>query len=143
MKISAKAEYACLAMGELALRHETRTPVSLKSIAEQYGLSHAFLMQIFLLLRGGRLVQSVRGSAGGYQLARDPKEILLSEIVAQIDGPTSSEFALAQLPAQPMCVALRTVWQNLTQAEVNVLQKITLFDLTLRCATKQESDYQI
>ena len=143
MRISAKAEYACLAMGELAIRHERRMPVSLKTIAEMYELSHPFLMQIFHQLRGAKLVQSVRGSAGGYQLARDPKHISLREIVEQIDGPAPTASAIEQLPSRPMNVALRLVWQELTVAEQRILEGVSLLDLAQRCDVESEADYQI
>src|ERR1043165_98017 len=81
MKISAKAEYACIAMTELAIRHQRSLPTSLKVIADAYGISQGFLMQIFMQLKGARFVQSIRGASGGYQLTRAPDAIRLSDII--------------------------------------------------------------
>src|SRR4030095_10077524 len=86
MKISAKAEYACVSLVELANRYSRNVPVSLKGIAEQFGLSPAFLTQIFMQLKGAGIVVSARGSAGGYQLARKPEEISLADVLESVDG---------------------------------------------------------
>ena len=79
MKLSAKAEYACVAMLELAARSNRGLPVSIKAISEQYGISSGFLMQIFLQLKGAGLVSSVRGASGGYQLLRPALEARLAD----------------------------------------------------------------
>src|SRR6187200_184332 len=102
MKISAKAEYACVAMVELAIRHSRGLPTSLKNIAERYGISQPFLMQIFMQLKGAGLVLSVRGAGGAYQLARKPEEISVADIVDVIDGPPTLDTALSALPESPV-----------------------------------------
>src|SRR5436190_20185430 len=81
MKISAKAEYACVAMVELAAQYSKGQPVSIKAIAETYGISPGFLIQILLQLKGAGLVASSRGAAGGYQLAQAPDAINLANII--------------------------------------------------------------
>ncbi len=143
MRVSAKAEYACLAMGELAIRYPSNTPLSLKVIADVYEISHAFLMQIFLQLKGGRLVQSVRGPSGGYQLTRDPKFIRIAEIVELIDGPSASDSALSNLRPMPISQALQLIWREAGNAQRTVLDDITLADLLQRLPSSPTSDYQI
>src|SRR5262245_33053795 len=89
MRISAKAEYACVAMLELALNYRARDtvprPVRIKAIADAQGIPQRFLVQILLQLKTAGLVASVRGAAGGYQLARPPGAISLVEIIGAID----------------------------------------------------------
>src|SRR5581483_178249 len=85
MRVSAKAEYACVAMLELALNYRDPQPVRIKSIADAQGIPQRFLVQILLQLKTAGLVASVRGAAGGYQLARPPHAITLAEIIAAID----------------------------------------------------------
>ena len=67
---SAKVDYACTAMLELAIHHPDPSPVSLKAIYATHGISQRFLVQIFLQLRAAGLVSSTRGAAGGYHLTR-------------------------------------------------------------------------
>src|SRR5438046_3151350 len=82
---SAKAEYACIAMLELAARYGDPQPVRLKAIAEAHGIPQRFLVQILLQLKGSGLVISARGAAGGYLLARSPKAISLADILNVLD----------------------------------------------------------
>src|SRR5919204_453300 len=84
---SVKAEYACIAMLELAARHSDPQPVRLKAIADAHGLKPRFLVQILLQLKGAGLVLTTRGASGGYHLARPPEQIALAEVLNVIDRP--------------------------------------------------------
>ena len=69
MSFSAKTEYACLAMLELALRDGSGEPVRLRDVAAAHRIPSPFLVQILLQLKSAGLVESTRGAAGGYRLA--------------------------------------------------------------------------
>ena len=86
MKISQKGLYALQAMMMLA-RHYNQGAIRIRDIAYEEGLPEKFLELILLELKNARLVESVRGAKGGYQLRRPPSEIHLSEIIRLIDGP--------------------------------------------------------
>ena len=143
MKISAKAEYACVALVELANRYTRHAPVSLKGVAEQFGLSPAFLTQIFMQLKGAGIVTSARGSAGGYQLARKPEEITLAEVLDTIDGPTPGTSALADPQNQPVVATLQAVWQRVDAAQQDILTNISLADLLRQAHQAGVVFYQI
>ena len=87
MKISAKIEYACLAMLELAARYDAGEPVRNGQIAAAHDIPSRFLVQILLQLKSAGLVVSIRGAAGGYRLARRPEEVTLGEVMSVIGGP--------------------------------------------------------
>ena len=87
MRLSAKAQYACVAMVDLASSHADPNPVHLKHIADRHGISQRFLVQILLQLKGAGLVDSTRGASGGYLLAKAPSLITLADIVHAIDQP--------------------------------------------------------
>ena len=89
MRISAKAEYACIAMLELAANYAEPQPVRIKAIADAHGIPQRFLVQILLQLKTAGLVASVRGAAGGYQLARPPDDITLADVINAIDAASS------------------------------------------------------
>src|SRR5215472_4759389 len=97
MRVSAKAEYACIAMLELATNYAEPQPVRVKAIADAHGIPLRFLVQILLQLKTAGLVASVRGAAGGYQLARRPSEITLADIIGAID-PEPQARGAAQGP---------------------------------------------
>src|SRR5215467_8368810 len=86
MKVSAKTEYACLAMLELAAHYGSNEPVRIRTIADEHGIPSRFLVQILLQLKGAGFVASTRGAAGGYQLVKPPEEITLGEVMAVIEG---------------------------------------------------------
>ena len=67
MKLSAKTEYACLAMLQMAREYENAEPLQIRRIAEEQGIPARFLVQILLQLKGASLVASTRGAAGGYR----------------------------------------------------------------------------
>jgi Rrf2 family protein len=129
VRISAKAEYACVALIELAVRHNQGQPVSIKAIADVYGISAGFLIQIMIQLKGAGLVASSRGAAGGYQLARPPDTVALAEVISVIDGPPSGGSALTTLPPQPVVQALLGVWSRIQTAEQALLRHLTLAEM--------------
>jgi Rrf2 family protein len=86
LKISQKGLYALQAMMMLA-RHHNQGAIKIRDIAYEESLPEKFLELILLELKNARIVESVRGAKGGYQLRRDPADIHLSEIIRLIDGP--------------------------------------------------------
>lgn len=90
MKLSTKARYAVMALLDM-LKEGKETPVSLVSISDRQSLPLPYLEQIFLKLRKNGLVQSTRGSQGGYVFARDPAEITLFDIVVSVDKEFKSK----------------------------------------------------
>src|SRR3954468_18261686 len=87
MKISAKAEYACLAVLALARKSPDDPPVRIREISAAHGIPERYLVQILLQLKGAGLVVSTRGASGGYRLARPATSITLGEVLTAIDGP--------------------------------------------------------
>ena len=84
MKLSSKGRYAVMAMADLAKNHDPR-PVSLNEISLRQGISILYLEQLFLKLKQNRLVNSTRGSHGGYVLSKSPDQIKLSNIISAVD----------------------------------------------------------
>jgi Rrf2 family iron-sulfur cluster assembly transcriptional regulator len=87
LELNTRGRYAVMAMADLAKNSEARA-VALGEIAQRQELSEAYLGQIFAQLRQARLVESVRGRAGGYQLARSADQIMVADIMAAVDERT-------------------------------------------------------
>lgn len=130
MNISAKVEYACAAALELAMHYEDDLLLQARRIAESYQIPPPFLVQILVQLKSAGLVHSTRGSSGGYRLARDPREISLADIMQVMDGqrrgPSESSLNKSRTPT---VVVLRSVWQDITAAQLQILESTTLADL--------------
>ena len=84
MRLTSKGRYAVMALVDLA-RFDNITPVSLRDISLRQGISLDFLEQIFSKLRKKEIVQSVRGTQGGYILNKKAKEIKLTNIFDAVD----------------------------------------------------------
>jgi Rrf2 family transcriptional regulator, cysteine metabolism repressor len=141
VKLSAKAEYACVAMAELAARFHVGQPVHIKTVAELHGISPRFLVQILIQLKGAGLVASSRGSAGGYQLARPPETICLADIVNAIDrSPGPAPFHT--LASSPIIESLREVWKGIDREEQRLLGETSLAALVQQ-AQGSTAFYQI
>jgi Rrf2 family protein len=132
MKISQKGLYALQAMMMLA-RHHHQGAIKIREIAYEEALPEKFLELILLELKNARLVESVRGAKGGYQLRRAPGEIALSEIIRLIDGPVAPfgdadqlrELINRDLPQR----ALYQVFLDVRDAAARILDHTTLADL--------------
>ena len=84
MKLTSKGRYAVMALVDLA-RFNNINPVSLRDISLRQGISLDYLEQIFSKLRKKEIVQSVRGTQGGYVLNKKAKEIKLTNIFDAVD----------------------------------------------------------
>ena len=127
MNLSAKTEYACLAMLELAQHSEADRPVQLRLIAERHGIPSPFLVQILQDLKRARLVTSTRGAGGGYRLDGAPQEITLAEVIDAVEAsvePTASAAATS-----PLAPVLLEVCHELSAARRARLVGITLAEL--------------
>jgi Rrf2 family protein len=128
MKISAKAEYACLALLVLAQQRPEGPPVRIREISDAHRIPERYLVQILLQLKGAGLVVSTRGASGGYHLARPAAKITLSEVLTVIDGPESA----GQAPVREKHSAARIlaqVWERVRAAERSVLDSTTIAQL--------------
>ena len=84
MKLTSKGRYAVMALIDLALYYK-KGPVSLRDISLRQNISLLYLEQIFLKLKKYKIVESIRGTKGGYKLYRQASEIKLSEILSAVN----------------------------------------------------------
>lgn len=142
MKISAKTEYACIAMLELAQRFGVGEPVRIRSIADEHGIPSRFLVQILLQLKGAGFVTSTRGAAGGYQLVKPPDEISLADVMHVIEGAEEPIVSSAS-PDSVACKVLCAAWQEVADVQQEMLHSITFAELIERARQQSENMYYI
>src|SRR5436309_15974026 len=144
MRLSAKAQYACVAMVDLACSHGDPNPINLKDIADKHGISQRFLVQILLQLKGAGLVDSTRGATGGYLLAKPPAQISLADIVHAIDQPPPpAPAALSGLYGTPVVQVVSAALQNAQDREQTRLAEVSLENLVRQAQEQSEISYQI
>ena len=106
--------------------------IALKDIAERQGISVKYLEQIISVLGHAGYVKSVRGTGGGYMLAKEPKDYTVGMILRLTEGSLAPVSCLDAepntCPRAESCVTL-TVWEKLYDAINSAVDNITLEDL--------------
>jgi Rrf2 family protein len=138
MMFSTKAEYGVRVMVELA-RRSGEEPVPLAEIAAHDGLPLAYLEHLVARLRKVGLVDSRRGSRGGYLLARPSAEITMAEVVEALEGSIAPIECISQAPDGSIVCSresepghacpTKLLWTRVRFSIVRTLQETTLADL--------------
>ncbi len=134
MRVSTRGEYGVRAMFDLAL-HSGAGPIALKTIAERQMISEHYLEQLMAALRKAGLVKSRRGAQGGYQLAHEPENVSIGQIIRVLEGPITPLDCLdTHTGTGPYCqtpdrCVLRNLWKELQDSMKQVLDNTTLEDL--------------
>lgn len=129
MRLTTKGRYAVTAMLDLAL-HACNGPVSLADISQRQGISLSYLEQLFAKLRQKKLVKSVRGPGGGYQLGLADHHISIASIVDAVNESLDSTRCQEKGNCQQgeKCLT-HHLWSDLSQKIHSFLSEITLHDL--------------
>ena len=130
MKLSTRGRYAPRAMLDLALNYG-KEPVSLKNIARRQEISERYLEHIMTVLLSAGLVQSTRGSHGGFSLAKLPKEIKLSQIIQAVEGSISPVECVddPKICNRVDACVTHEIWIKLKKAILEVFDSVTLEDM--------------
>ncbi len=142
MKISAKVEYASIAMLELASRYGSDQPMRIRDIADRHGIPSRFLVQILLQLKGAGFVASTRGAAGGYRLIKKPSKVTLGQVMSVIDG-RDDELTTNTDGGSAIVDVLLETWNDLAREQREQLDAITLADLLEQTNLRSEDMYYI
>jgi len=142
MKLSTRGKYGLYAMYYLAV-HNGEGPQTLQSIST-VGVPKQYLEQILGNLRRAGLVSTVRGAQGGYQMADDPAQVTLRDIIDAVEGPIElSECAQAETACQKSGTCpVRWVWQRVTDSINNELEKIKLSDMLKQPCESEEKKHE-
>jgi Rrf2 family protein len=147
MMFSTKAEYGVRVMVELARRagecpDAAESVVPLAEIAEHDGMPLAYLEHLVARLRKAGLIDSRRGSRGGYMLARPAETITMAEVVEALEGSIAPIECISQGPdgsivcsresgrvgSDSVCPT-KLLWTRVRGSIVRTLQETTLAEL--------------
>ena len=129
MKVTAKAEYGCVAMLELAANYESEAPVAIREIGEKHGVPPRFLVQILAMFKDAGLVESTRGAAGGYRLGVAPNKITLGQVMDIVQEREDDQLYCCSSPNSPLVQSLFSAWTTANNILQEYLNNITLADL--------------
>ena len=141
MKISAKGRYGLAAMTYLARNFASGSPITIISISEKLGISKIYLEQVFSLLKRAQLVNSIKGSQGGYQLAHEPREISAYDILSSIELSLMEKVSPAaeKMPALDRALAAK-VFTPLDEQLKETLSAVSLDDILTAIEAEKETD---
>ena len=100
VKLNKSTRYALYALVELSRAPEMI--VSVKAIAEKYKISEHHVVKVLQQLARAGMIRSVRGLNGGFQIARNPKEITMSDVI-EIFEPRAPQHGCALLDHLESC----------------------------------------
>lgn len=128
MKLTTRGHYSVKALLDMSLQPDYG-PTSVRAIAHRQDLPAPYLEKLLIEMRRAGLVESIRGSLGGYKLAREPSQISLGEILKAV-GETIEPLP-RQLPDANLAEdwVTFTLWQRLHEKLKEALYSITLADL--------------
>ncbi len=138
LKVPTRLHYGLILASYLARTHKTQTPVSLRDISLDTGISQGYLEEIVVILRSRKLVRSKRGYGGGYIFARDPKTVRVTEIVEAFTGPIAFVECLKDASLSRCIVGddlnkkctSKLLWFKVQQKLIATMDTITLSHLT-------------
>ena len=141
MKLSTRTRYGTRALLELALRRGEE-PVVLKHIAGQQQISLQYLEHLIAPLITGGILRTTKGPKGGISLAKEPKDIRLSEITQLLEGSVNPVECVnnPEVCQRSELCATRDVWGQLKDAMNGVLESTTLQDLVEKQKEKDQAD---
>lgn len=137
MKLSVRGEYALRALVVLGRNHGENV-VRIQAISAEQNIPKRFLEQILNDLKSAGVVESKRGLAGGYRLARHPRDITLASIVRHVEGALAPVSCVSErfyekctCPDESRC-AIRSVMKEVREAVVKIMERTTVEDLCAR-----------
>ena len=144
MRLSTRTRYGMRAMLELAA-HYGKGPLQIKIIAQRQEISIKYLEQLMAMLKSGGFIRSMRGSKGGYLLARAPDKIKISEVFTAREGPVVTVECVEDQSycSRAIDCVTRQLWADVQNAIMGVLNSLTLQDLIDKTKDDKALSYQI
>ena len=138
MRVSSKVECGIIALIDIAVNSRNNNIVKLNAVSKRNNISVKYLEQIIPLLKHADFLKSVKGSGGGYALARDAAKITISEIVNALDDTILSPSVFSdQLEPTATEAIAECLWTPVNDYLQKFSQKLTLQDLADRFTEKQ------
>lgn len=129
MKISTKGRYGLRAIVAIA---KSENGLSIKNISEMEGISIRYLDKIMASLKISEIVESTRGSKGGYKLKKNPNEISVGDILRSVED----DFSIINCPLtnnsecsnEHMCTT-KYVWNRINNGLNEIIDNIYISEI--------------
>ena len=143
MRISAKGRYALAAVISMAQNYNNGEHITVISISEKLGISKIYLEQVFSLLRRGKIVTSVKGAQGGYQLTRMPRQITVLDVLSSVElSLFEPAEGTVRSKAPEIEAAMRlSAFDVLDIAVKKTLEKVSIYDLITEAEKQKDQGF--
>ena len=133
MKINKLTDYSIVILTNLVIKNENAIHTA-KELSEFSEIPLPTVTRILKMLSSEGLLESHRGAQGGYALSKSPTDISVAEVIEAMEGPivlTECASDDCGCEFEPSC-AVGKPWQKINRAVNNVLQNISLSDMTVK-----------
>lgn len=141
MRVPTRVECGIIALVDMAVYSRESDIITVSSIAERENISVKYLEQIFTVLRQAKIVKGLKGSKGGYIIARPSEKITVRDIIDALDINILSDVSFEDYLSKTAIsdtINVR-VWDKMTQGIQTVASRVTLADLAEEYRSKTES----
>lgn len=125
MNLTTKSEYGLRALSYLRDKYNDG-PININEISANLDISKLYIEQLFRKLKHAGIVESFRGKDGGYRLAKDPKTIIVGDVIRVLEGNINLTYKCAVDDCKVDDCASREVFSKIDSAVSNVIDRITL-----------------
>ncbi len=144
MKMSTKGQYSLRAMVALAQvqQNQEEGMLSISQMAKQTGVTVRYLEKLLRSLKAAGLVETTRGAAGGYRLAK-PAECITVGQVLQVGEGRLEPVECIQSDGRPCdrkkSCAIQYVWQRISESIHQVIDEMTLKEVASQTPDENQS----
>ena len=134
MKFSTQEEYGLRCLIQIA-KSGLSGSTTIQEIGKAEGLTTPHVAKLLMILRKSGFINSTRGQSGGYTISKDPREIIVGDVLAALGGKLYDDgFCGRHVGTHDVCshsvgCAVKSLWENVQQAIDSVVDKITLAEL--------------
>jgi FeS assembly SUF system regulator len=136
IKINKITDYGLVLLTHFANQNEQPQAVwTARELAEVTQLPRPMVGKILKILSRAEILDSLRGSSGGYVLKKDPKGLRVNTILEALEGPSRitdcDEIGAETCSIQKQCPT-KNHWQKINRKFHEALGELTLQDLSNR-----------
>ncbi len=133
MRLSAQTDYAVVMLSAAARHCGVSGRLNATLLADETGLPLPTVQKLVSRLSAAGLIESTRGTGGGFRLARPPAAISLADIVEAIEGPIALTGCIDATKQDCLIVATCQVkphWNSVNASVRDALAGVTLASLS-------------
>jgi Rrf2 family protein len=128
MKLTRASSYALHAVAYMA-QQKSDKPIASHHIAAARGIPERFLLKVLKPLVSARVLRSIKGPNGGYQLFRQPNDVSMLEIIEAVDGPIRGQAPFAEEGNAALNKKLEDICRKSAELVRDELKQVRISDL--------------